>query len=279
MKKIIATSQKSLWQKFNKVVFDCDSTLTKIEGIDELARLKNKYRQVKNLTKKAMDGDIALEEVFAERLGIIKPTKKDLIKLGKLYLENLTKGVREVLEVLKFLNIDIYIVTGGLKIPVEFLATNLGLDKKKIFANELFFTKNGAYQGFDENNPLFTDSGKKKTVRLIKKNKDKVVLVGDGMTDYDTNGGVDLFVGYGGVVKRKQVQKLAPIYIKCEDLSALLIIIAGKEGCEKLMTTKHEDLLQKGFTYIFHKKQVLFKGKYKNLKTEIRNYFLKERFP
>ena len=75
---------------------------------------------------------------------------------------------------------------------------------------------------------------------------------------------------------RKTVEKLAPVYIKCPDLTPFLIIAAGKEGCNKLINTKYKWLLQKGLTYMFCKKQVVFKSKYKNLKNEIRNYFLKE---
>jgi hypothetical protein len=51
-----ANFKKHLWQPYDKVVFDCDSTLTKIEGIDELAKLKGKYKAVKTLTNKAMCG-------------------------------------------------------------------------------------------------------------------------------------------------------------------------------------------------------------------------------
>ena len=35
------------WPGFDFVFFDCDSTLSSIEGIDELARQKGKFNQVK----------------------------------------------------------------------------------------------------------------------------------------------------------------------------------------------------------------------------------------
>ena len=45
---------------FDLIFFDCDSTLSAIEGVDELARLKGKEWRVSLLTQKAMDGDLDL---------------------------------------------------------------------------------------------------------------------------------------------------------------------------------------------------------------------------
>ena len=39
---------------FRLIFFDCDSTLTAIEGIDELARLKGQYDHIAALTRRAM---------------------------------------------------------------------------------------------------------------------------------------------------------------------------------------------------------------------------------
>jgi hypothetical protein len=47
---------------FRVIFFDCDSTLTTIEGIDELARLKGQYDHIADLTRRAMDGEIKLED-------------------------------------------------------------------------------------------------------------------------------------------------------------------------------------------------------------------------
>ena len=64
--------------KFRTVIFDCDSTLSAIEGIDELA--VDCREDVERLTDAAMRGRIPLEEVsegyhiFNNKLdGCIKP--------------------------------------------------------------------------------------------------------------------------------------------------------------------------------------------------------------
>jgi hypothetical protein len=60
------------WTSFDLIFFDCDSTLSAIEGVDELARLKGKEGRVGLLTQKAMDGDLDLSEVYDKRLRAIR---------------------------------------------------------------------------------------------------------------------------------------------------------------------------------------------------------------
>jgi len=52
------------------VFFDCDSTLSTIEGIDELARLSGPevFQQVVALIDAAMNGDVPIHEVFGRRM-------------------------------------------------------------------------------------------------------------------------------------------------------------------------------------------------------------------
>ena len=47
-----------IWPIANIVIFDCDSTLSTIEGIDELARMTGHEYDVAILTKRAMEGDV-----------------------------------------------------------------------------------------------------------------------------------------------------------------------------------------------------------------------------
>ena len=57
--------------RFRTVVFDCDSTLSAIEGIDELA---GEHRSaVTELTEAAMRGEVPLQDVYGRRLALIRP--------------------------------------------------------------------------------------------------------------------------------------------------------------------------------------------------------------
>ena len=64
------------WASFDLIFFDCDSTLSTIEGIDELARLKGKEGRVGLLTNKAMDGELDLADVYGKRLRAINRTRR-----------------------------------------------------------------------------------------------------------------------------------------------------------------------------------------------------------
>ena len=68
------------------IVFDCDSTLSSIEGIDEFACMAGEkvQRQIKEMTNAAMEGVLPLESIFSKRLEIIQPTLEQVNQIGKL---------------------------------------------------------------------------------------------------------------------------------------------------------------------------------------------------
>ena len=55
---------------YTVVCFDCDSTLSKIEGIDELAKLAGLGEEMARLTDAAMNGVVPLEAVYEKRLSL-----------------------------------------------------------------------------------------------------------------------------------------------------------------------------------------------------------------
>ena len=66
------------WPHYEHVFFDCDSTLTGVEGIDILAESAGKQWRVEVLTQAAMDGELDLEEVYGRRLQTVKPTRRQI---------------------------------------------------------------------------------------------------------------------------------------------------------------------------------------------------------
>ena len=67
---------------FQLVIFDCDSTLSAIEGVDELASLHGVGDEVRRLTADAMQGLLRLEDVYGRRLDLIRPNAQSLQWLG-----------------------------------------------------------------------------------------------------------------------------------------------------------------------------------------------------
>jgi phosphoserine phosphatase len=83
--------------KFDAVCFDCDSTLTRIEGIDELARRSGCEAKIASLTEAAMNGAIPLEAVYAKRLDLVRPDRAALAWLAGRYTDEMVSGAAETI--------------------------------------------------------------------------------------------------------------------------------------------------------------------------------------
>jgi phosphoserine phosphatase len=129
------------WTSFDLVFFDCDSTLSTIEGIDELAKLKGKEWRVGLLTQKAMDGELDLAEVYGKRLEAIKPTRGQLKAIEERYWETQVEDAQAVIDALKFLNKHVFIISGGLAEPVRGFGKRLGVASENIRAVELEYNQ------------------------------------------------------------------------------------------------------------------------------------------
>jgi len=201
------------------IVFDLDSTLTTIEGIDELGKLKNVGTEIEVLTNKAMNGEISLEEVFKLRLGIIQPNQSDLQKIAEKYLENVTPGAYETVAELQKEH-TVYMVTGGYYLCAKEIADALQI--KTWYSNRLLFDNSGNYLGIDETIPLWQNHGKAFCVSEIRKlSPQKTIMVGDGHSDLEAN--ADIFICFAGVTHRESVAQHADFTIS--DLSEIPAII------------------------------------------------------
>lgn len=236
--------------EFDSIIFDCDSTLTEIEGIDELAALYGKKRQISRLTKLAMEGLGDFEKIYHQRLKILSPSRQNLQKLGNLYWERLTKDALETVNALKFLGKNIYIISGSFTPALLILAGKLDIPSKNIFANDLLFDHKGLYQRPIEG-PLKRNYGKLQIVRQIKGRK---IFFGDGITDMETKNLVDLFVGFGGIAVRPQVEEKSDIYLYNKSFAPALVLSAGITGSTKLLKTKYSKLVGKGIDLLTHSK-------------------------
>lgn len=210
--------------KFKNIIFDCDSTLVKIEGLDEIARRKGSFGQVKEITEQGMNGGIAYEVSFRKRwLEIVQPTKEDLQWLGEFYIKNLTPGVAEVIARLKLEGINIYILSHVPEPSIWILADHLGLPQEDAFAVPVDF----GYGGVMTVEPKFLAAIEGFKNGIIKKIRTTgpTALIGDGMTDYKAEKFADLFIGFGGVVFRPQLKKLCRFYIEEPRLQRVLDIV------------------------------------------------------
>ena len=186
---------------FDVVAFDCDSTLSTLEGVDELGR---DVPGVAELTARAMGGEVPLEDVFALRLERIAPGRAALDALGERYVETAVDGAREVVRALLALGKRVAIVSGGLRPAILPLAAHLGVDERDVHAVGVHFGEDGAYAGFEADSPLARSGGKPEVARLLAAHG-RLAFVGDGVTDLEAREVADAFFAFAGVERRDAV--------------------------------------------------------------------------
>jgi phosphoserine phosphatase len=210
------------------VVFDCDSTLSAIEGIDELAA--DVRREVEALTDAAMRGELPLEAVYGRRLELIQPTAAAVAALADRYVEAMVPDAVEVVAALGLEGIDVRIMSGGLRPAVLAVADRLGISGSKVAAVDIRFSDTGAYAGFDTRSPLARAGGKREVMQLWRSEiGGPVMMVGDGATDLETRGVADVFVAYAGVVHRPAVANAADVVVRSRSLAPVLPLALGGE--------------------------------------------------
>ena len=207
---------------FEVVCFDCDSTLSKIEGIDELARHQGLFEQVAALTDAAMNGELALDEVYGKRLALIKPNQAAIDWLAQLYIDTLVEGVAETMQALHQQNKHIHIISGGIRQAILPLAAKLGIDEDHVHAVDLLFDEQGEYVDFVRSSPLAVNGGKARVCRRLTMHHSELVMIGDGKTDLEAKLAGAYMIGFGGVVQRPLVQEQADLFIADDSLAAIL---------------------------------------------------------
>lgn len=201
------------------ICLDCDSTLSAIEGVDELARLRGGecHAAVEEMTRDAMDGKIPLDRVFGRRLELIRPTEREAAAIGQRYLEQIEPTARVTVDALRRAGWTPVIVSAGYTQAIEPLARALQI--ARIEAVRLRFDSAGGYAGFDEAHPATRQGGKPAIVRRLKAEfrPGRTVAVGDGVSDLETRDEVDLFVGFGRYAQRAAVKAGAHVFIHSLD--------------------------------------------------------------
>ncbi len=263
----------SQWSTFDLIFFDCDSTLSSIEGIDELARFKGKEGRVGLLTNKAMDGELDLAEVYGKRLRAIKPTRAQLKAVEERYWETMVEDAQDVIAALRALGKQVFIISGGLIDAVRGFGRRLGVEPERIRAVELEYNElSGRWWDYHEpkaqhaktyldysEGPLTVSSGKARIVREMAGDlPGRRMMIGDGSSDLAARSAVDLLVGYGGVVSRESVQAEADIFVQSTSLAAILPLAAGRAGWDALRNSPHQPLFRKGITLALEPEAVAF---------------------
>lgn len=244
------------WPPYQHIFFDCDSTLTAVEGIDVLAQSSGKGWRVEVLTRAAMEGQLALEDVYDRRLSAVKPTRKQIASVRQVYKRNIVQDAAAVVSALQALGHAVYIISGGLAEPVVEFGLFLGVPRENIRAvgvrynelsgrwwqNDQLSASEKRYLDHDDG-ALTVSDGKARIMRdLLGNQRGRTLMVGDGLSDLFAGKGADLFVGFGGVVRRAPVESSADCFVSSPSLAPLIAVAAGPAALLELREKGYGEL-------------------------------------
>ena len=226
--------------RFRTVLFDCDSTLSAIEGIDELA--VHCRDDVEQLTDAAMRGRIPLEEVYGRRLQLVQPTRARVEALGREYVSRLVPDAADAVAALHAAGVEVRIISGGLLPAVLAVARAVGVDAGRVAAVDITFNADGSYAGFDTTSALTMSGGKLTTIERWAVDR-PAMMVGDGTTDLEAKPVVDFFLAFAGVVERPNVVSAADAVVRANSLAPVLPLVLN---ADELLRTSHHTLYERG---------------------------------
>ena len=189
------------------VVFDVDSTLIEDEVIERLAEEAGRLAEVKDITERAMAGDLDFSESLRARVAALKGLPVAVFGRVRAKLR-LTAGVLEVLPVIRAQGGEIGLLSGGFHEVIDPLAEELGIDRLR--ANRLSI-QDGRLTGTLEG-PILDAEGKALALREWAEDLgiplSRTVAIGDGANDLAMMAAAGLSIAFDAkplVASRAQV--------------------------------------------------------------------------
>ena len=164
------------------VVMDMDSTLIRIEVIDELARAHGVFEQVSAITKRAMQGELDYDQSLRERVALLEGLDARVLYELAANLP-LTEGAETLLRVLKRLGYRTAVISGGFSVAAEALQKRLGIDFAwsnvlEISDRKLTGRVTGPIVNAQRKAEILEELSNREGVPL-----DQVIAIGDGAND------------------------------------------------------------------------------------------------
>ena len=200
------------------VIFDVEGVLFDAEYLPILAEKVNKEKEIWEITKKGIQGDINWEDGLKKRVELLKGLSYETCQEVAASLPIMT-GAKEACRALKAAGWKLLAISGGFTIMTDRLKKELDLDY--VYSNELIF-KDGKLDGVK----IHVDSDKAKSAKNKitewNEKKEDIVVAVDGAND------VKLFDICGlGIAYRAQdlVKDLATVTLDEKNLAKIIDII------------------------------------------------------
>ncbi|OOY23173.1 phosphoserine phosphatase SerB [Thioclava sediminum] len=200
---------------------DMDSTMIQQECIDELADVAGVGERVKEITARAMNGELDFEGALTERVGLLKGLPESVISEVIEKRISFMPGGHDLVATMKANGAYCALVSGGFTAFTGYVAKTLGFDENR--AN-LLLVEDGKLTGVPSQPILGREAKVQALLEISEKLKldhAQVMAVGDGANDL----GMLKLAGAGVALHAKpSVAAECDIRINFGDLSALLYI-------------------------------------------------------
>jgi phosphoserine phosphatase len=218
------------------IVFDADMTFIQCEIIDELGKIAGVGSQMKEITQRAMNGELDFKIALFERVKLLAGLS--ITKLEDLYKRiPITPGAKDLVRILQYLGYRIAIVSGGFQFFIDRLKDDYGLNYG--FANQLEVV-DGRLTG-KVIGEIIDGYSKEQILLSIAEQEGfslkQVVAVGDGANDIHMLARAGLGIAFNA---KSIVQKHANAGINQSNLELILYFlgISGKELQELRIVSK-----------------------------------------
>ena len=198
-------------------IFDTEGVLIDGEFLPELAKVVGKEEEYWDITKKGISGEIEWEKGLIERINELKGVSYDDCKRVSDDMP-IMEGAKETFDELRKLGFKTLTVSGGPDILIDRIKEELQIDYA--FSNKLIFGDE-KLQGVD----VIVGSDKtipiKDTIKMMKKQKEDIVITVDGANDIKLFDVAGLRISFNGtelineksdsIVNKKDLREIIPI--------------------------------------------------------------------
>ena len=194
-------------------IFDFDSTLVRVEALDELAEIALEgcrdrealVARVREITNLGMEGRMTIEASLRARLDLLSIRPAMIAPLVARLAASVTPSLQEGAETLRAMRDRVWVVSGGCHEWIDPVVEGMGLRRDQVIANRLRPKADGTLE-LDPASPCAVDHGKATAIDAARVPRPRV-MVGDGMTDWRVreHGACDRFVCFTEVVRRDAV--------------------------------------------------------------------------
>ena len=198
-------------------IFDTEGVLIDGEFLPELAKVVGKEEEIWEITKKGISGEIEWEKGLIERINELKGVSYDDCKRVSDNMP-IMEGAKETFDELRRLGFKTLTVSGGPDILIDRIKEELQIDYA--FSNKLIFGDEklqggDVIVGSDKTIPI------KDTIKMMKKQKEDIVITVDGANDIKLFDVAGLRISFNGtelineksdsIVNKKDLREIIPI--------------------------------------------------------------------